>query len=64
MLRMAFHEIDNLMPFKEPSEKSRMFRSLLKLQTYSHYEFHLRTRLEAEYLEVPDNDLIENFLGT
>jgi hypothetical protein len=29
---MAFHEIENLMPMKEPADKTRMFRTLLKGQ--------------------------------
>jgi hypothetical protein len=27
---MAFHDIENLMPMKEPADKTRMFRTLLK----------------------------------
>jgi hypothetical protein len=27
---MAFREIENLMPMKEPADKTRMFRTLLK----------------------------------
>jgi hypothetical protein len=30
---MAFHEIENLMPMKEPADKTRMFWTLLKGQT-------------------------------
>jgi hypothetical protein len=29
---IAFHEIENLMPMKEPADKTRMFRTLLKDQ--------------------------------
>jgi hypothetical protein len=32
---MAFHEIENLMPMKEPADKPRMFRTLLKGQVLS-----------------------------
>jgi hypothetical protein len=28
---MAFHEIENLIPLKEPSDKTRMFWKLLKV---------------------------------
>jgi hypothetical protein len=56
---MAFHEIENLMPMKEPAEKTRMFRTLLKGQALSYFEHHLMRRLEAEDSDVPDNELIE-----
>jgi hypothetical protein len=52
---MVFREIENLMPMKEPAEKTRMFRNLLKGQALSYFEHHLMRRLEAEDLELPDN---------
>jgi hypothetical protein len=56
---MAFREIENLIPLKEPADKTRMFRNLLKGQALSYFEYHLIRRLEAEDSEVPDNELIE-----
>jgi hypothetical protein len=56
---MSFHEIENLMPMKEPGDKTRMFRTLLKGQALSYFEHHLIRRLEAEDSEHPDNELIE-----
>jgi hypothetical protein len=56
---MAFREIENLMPMKEPADKIRMFRTLLKCQALSYFEHHLMRRLEAEDSDVPDNELIE-----
>jgi hypothetical protein len=56
---MAFREIENLMPMKEPADKTRMFRTLLKGQASSYFEHNLLRRLEAEDSEVPDNELIE-----
>jgi hypothetical protein len=56
---MAFHEIENLMPMKEPADKTRMFRTLLKGQASSYFEHHLIRRLEAEDSDVPENELIE-----
>jgi hypothetical protein len=56
---MAFREIENLMLMKEPVDKNRMFRTLLKGQALSYFEHHLMRRLEAEDSEVPDNELIE-----
>jgi hypothetical protein len=56
---MASREIENLMPMKEPADKTRMIRTLLKGQALSYFEHHLMRRLEAEDSEVPDNELIE-----
>jgi hypothetical protein len=56
---MAFCEIENLMPMKEPADKTRMFRTLLKSQALSYFEYYLRIWLESEDLEVPDNELID-----
>jgi hypothetical protein len=56
---MAFCEIENLMPMKEPADKTRMFQTLLKDKALSYFEHHLMMRLEAEDSEVPDNELIE-----
>jgi hypothetical protein len=49
---MAFHEIENLMPMKEPADKTKMFRTLLKGQALSYFEHHLMRRLEAEDSDV------------
>jgi hypothetical protein len=56
---MAFRKIENLMPMKEPVDKTRMFRNLLKGQALSYFEHHLMRRLEAEDSEIPDNELIK-----
>jgi hypothetical protein len=56
---MACCEIENLMPMKEPADKTRMFRTLLKGQASSYFEHHLMRTLEAEDSDVPENELIE-----
>jgi hypothetical protein len=56
---MAYREIENLMPIKEPADKTRMFLTLLKGQAFSYFEHHLMRRLEAEDSDVSDNELIE-----
>jgi hypothetical protein len=57
---MAFQEIENLMPMKEPADKTRMFWTLLvKGQTLSYFEHHLMRKLEAEDSDILDNKLIE-----
>jgi hypothetical protein len=54
---MAFREIENLMPMKEPADKIRMIRTLLKGQALSYFEHHLMRRLKAEDSDVPDNEV-------
>jgi hypothetical protein len=58
----AFREIKNLMPMKEPTDKTRMFRTLLKGQALSYFEHHIMRKLEVEDSDVPDNELIELLL--
>jgi hypothetical protein len=48
---MAFLEIENLMPMKEPADKTS--------QALSYFEHHLMRRLEAKDSDVPNNELIE-----
>jgi hypothetical protein len=56
---MVFWEIENLISMEEPTDKTRMFRTLLKGQALSYFEHHLMRRLEAEDSIIPDNHLIE-----
>jgi hypothetical protein len=56
---MDFCEIGNLMPMKEPADKTRIFQTLLKGQALSYFEYHLMRRLETQDSDVPDNELIE-----
>jgi hypothetical protein len=56
---MAFREIENLIPMKEPADKTRIFQTILKSQSLSYFEHHLMRRLEAEDSEVTDNQLID-----
>jgi hypothetical protein len=56
---MAFREIENLIPMKEPADKTKMFRTLLKGQALSYFEHHLMRRLEVEDSGMPGNELIE-----
>jgi hypothetical protein len=50
---MTFREIENLMPMKEPADKIRMFRTLLKGQALSYFEHHLMRRLVERRLRGP-----------
>ena len=56
---IGYREVENLMSIREPADKSKMVRTLLKGQALSYFEHHLKKRLEAEDSELPDNDLLE-----
>jgi hypothetical protein len=51
----VFLGIENLMPMKEPGDKTRILPTLLKGQALSYFEHHLMRRLETEDSDVPDN---------
>jgi hypothetical protein len=51
--------VENLIPSKEPADKTRIFQTLLKGQDLYDFEHHLRRRLEVTDLILPDNDLIK-----
>jgi hypothetical protein len=55
---MSFHKNENLMPLKEPTDKTRISRTLLKSQALSYFEHHLNKRLDAQDLELPDIELV------
>jgi hypothetical protein len=50
------------MTLKGPAGKTRFF-TLLKNQTLSYFENHLRRRLEAEDSQLNDNDLVDLVIG-
>jgi hypothetical protein len=56
---MGFRKIENLMTMKQPTDKIKIFRTLLKGQALFYFEHHLMRRLEAEDSDVPDNECIE-----
>jgi hypothetical protein len=43
---ISFRDVENLMILKEPADKTRMFWTLLKGQTLSYFEHHLRRSLD------------------
>jgi hypothetical protein len=54
-----YREFEKLMPIREPADKCKMLRTLLKGYSLSYFEHHLMKRLYAEDGELPGNDLIE-----
>jgi hypothetical protein len=45
---IGYREVENLMSIREPANKSKMLRTLLKGQALSYLEHHLKKRLDAE----------------
>jgi hypothetical protein len=56
---MAYREVENFITLKEPADKSKMVRTLLKGQALSYFEHHLKRRLDAEGIEIQDNMLLD-----
>jgi hypothetical protein len=56
---MGYCDLEIMMPFREPSDKSKMLQTLLKGRALSQFENHLRKCLGAEDIELPDDDLLE-----
>jgi hypothetical protein len=56
---MAFREIENLMPLKEPADNTKMSQALLNGQVLSYFEHYLMRRLEAEDSDILDNEFKE-----
>jgi hypothetical protein len=51
---VAYCEVETLMTLKEPADKSKMVRTMLKGQALSYFEHHLKKRLNAEDAELRD----------
>jgi hypothetical protein len=56
---MGYRDLEMMMPLREPSDKSKMLQTLLKGRALSQFDHHLRKRLGAEDIELPDHDLLE-----
>ena len=56
---MAYREVENLMTSKEPADKSKMVRTLLKGQALTYFEHYLKRRLDSEDAKIPDNMLLD-----
>jgi hypothetical protein len=52
-------EIENLMPLKEPADKTRIVQTLLHGKSLSDLEHTIEKRLHAEDSDLSDNDFIE-----
>jgi hypothetical protein len=55
-LLMGYRDIETIMPLKEPLGKTRMLRTLLKGRALSQFEYHLRNRIGAEDVALPNCD--------
>jgi hypothetical protein len=56
---MGYRNLEMMMPLREPCDKSKMLRTLLKGMALSQFEHHLRKRLGVEDIELPDHDFLE-----
>ena len=56
---MSFGDIENLMPLKESTDKTKILCTLLKGQSLSYFGHHLEKWWYAEDSELPENDLIK-----
>jgi hypothetical protein len=45
---MVFSKIEDLMVLKEPTDKAKMFSTLLKVQALSYFEHNLKKRLSVD----------------
>jgi len=56
---MGYRDLELLMPLKEPLERTRMLRTLLKGQALSLLEYHLSKRCGTEEEGVSDHEVLE-----
>jgi hypothetical protein len=47
------------MPLKEPSDRTKMLRTMLKRRELSLFEYHHSKQCDGEDIEVSDHDLLE-----
>ena len=56
---MGYRDLELLMPLKEPSDRTKMLRTMLKGRALSLFEYHLSKRCGGEDIEVTDEELLE-----
>ena len=56
---IGYRDLELLMPLKEPSDKTKMLRTMLKGRSLSLFEYHLSKRCGGEDIEVTDHELLE-----
>ena len=56
---MGYRDLELLMPMKEPSDRTKMLRTILKGRALSLFEYHLSKRCGGEDIETSDQDLLE-----
>ena len=56
---MGHCNIEVMMPLREPGERAKMIRTLLKGQALAQFDYHLGRRLNSEDSETPDHELLE-----
>ena len=56
---MGYRDLELLMPLKEPSDRTKMLRTILKGRALSLFEYHLSKRCGGEDIETSDQELLE-----
>jgi hypothetical protein len=56
---MGYRDLELLMPLKEPSDRTKMLRTMLKGRALSLFEYHLSKRCGGEDIETTDQELLE-----
>jgi hypothetical protein len=51
---MGYRDLELLMPLKEPSDRTKMLRTILKERALSLFEYHLSKRCGGEDIETTD----------
>jgi hypothetical protein len=59
---MRYKDIKTSLPLKDPMEEAKVLRTYLKGSAYAQFEYHLRKRLGAKNVQIPDTDLLEIFI--
>ena len=56
---MSYHDMEVMMPLREPGERVKMLRTLLKGLDLAQFDYHIGRRINAEDSEIPDHELLE-----
>jgi hypothetical protein len=56
---MDYRDLEVMMLLKETSERTKIFRTLLKGRALAQFDYHLSKRVFAEVIELPDHEPLE-----
>jgi hypothetical protein len=58
---MGYCDLELLMPLKEPSDRTEMLRTMLKVRALLLFEYHLSKRCGGEDIKTTDQELLRIF---